>query len=81
MTNANCVLDYMNGFRCNVTGSTSNVALATPQVARRCGADPANGKMQASPGNCTYGAKQPFYWFQQDQNNVRALIVADTISH
>lgn len=62
--------NYMNGFRCNVTGSTSNVALATPQVARRCGADPLNGKMQASPGNCTYGAKQPFYWFQQDQNNM-----------
>ncbi|PSR74247.1 hypothetical protein PHLCEN_2v9991 [Hermanssonia centrifuga] len=62
--------NYMNGFRCNVTGSTSSVALAEPQVARRCGADPANGKMQAAPGNCTYGAKQPFYWFQQERNNM-----------
>ncbi|EKM57794.1 uncharacterized protein PHACADRAFT_251644 [Phanerochaete carnosa HHB-10118-sp] len=62
--------NYMNGFRCNVTGSTSNVALAKSQVPRRCGADPANGKMQADPGNCTYGAKQPFYWFQLEQNNM-----------
>ena len=63
----------MNGFRCNVTGSTSNVALATPQVARRCGADPANDKMQAAPGNCTYGAKQPLYWFQKERNNVSPI--------
>lgn len=63
-------LDYMNGFRCNVTGSTSNVALATPQLPRRCGADPQNDKPEASPGNCTYGAKLPFYWFQAERNNV-----------
>lgn len=62
--------DYMNGFRCNVTGSTSKVALATPQLPRRCGADPTNGKPEAAPGNCTYGAKQPFYWLQQERNNV-----------
>ncbi|KAI0792794.1 hypothetical protein C8Q75DRAFT_804519 [Abortiporus biennis] len=62
--------NYMNGFKCNITGSTSNVALAKPQVPRRCGADPDNGKMQASPGNCTYGAKQPFYWFQAERNNM-----------
>ncbi|OCH94830.1 hypothetical protein OBBRIDRAFT_788832 [Obba rivulosa] len=62
--------NYMNGFQCNVTGSTSNVALAQSQVPRRCGADPANGKPNASPGNCTYGAKQPFYWFQAEQNNM-----------
>ncbi|OBZ72040.1 Tubulin beta-2 chain [Grifola frondosa] len=62
--------NYMNGFKCNITGSTSNVALAQPQVPRRCGADPDFGKPEASPGNCTYGAKQPFYWFQQEQNNM-----------
>ncbi|KAI0703781.1 hypothetical protein BC835DRAFT_1410509 [Cytidiella melzeri] len=62
--------NYMNGFKCNVTGSTSDVALAKPQVARRCGKDPANGKMVDTPGNCTYGAKQPFYWFQQQNNNM-----------
>ncbi|CAL1716080.1 unnamed protein product [Somion occarium] len=62
--------NYMNGFKCNITGSTSNVALATPQLARRCGADSENGKPEASPGNCTYGAKQPFYWFQQERNNM-----------
>ncbi len=62
----------MNGFQCNVTSATSNVALAKPQVARRCGADPDNGKPEDAPGNCTYGAKQPFYWFQKERNNVRA---------
>ncbi|KAF9238557.1 hypothetical protein BU15DRAFT_75246 [Melanogaster broomeanus] len=62
--------NYMNGFQCRVTGSTSTVALATSKVARRCGADPANGKPNAVPGNCTYGAKQPLYWFQAEQNNM-----------
>ncbi|CCM02225.1 uncharacterized protein FIBRA_04305 [Fibroporia radiculosa] len=62
--------NYMNGFRCNVSGSTSTVSLAAPQVARRCGADPANGRPEASPGNCTYGAKQPLYWFQAEGNNM-----------
>ena len=63
--------DYMTGFKCNVTGSTSNVALAKAQVPRRCGADPEHGKPDADLGNCTYGAKQPFYWFQAERNNVR----------
>ncbi|KAJ2924869.1 hypothetical protein H1R20_g12243, partial [Candolleomyces eurysporus] len=62
--------NYMNGFRCNVTGSTSTVPLAKSQVARRCGSDPENGKLQDVPGNCTYGAKQPFYWLQAERNNV-----------
>ena len=62
----------MNGFRCNITGSTSAVPLAKPKVPRRCGADPAFDKPDASPGNCTYGAKQPFYWFQKEANNVRS---------
>ena len=64
---------YMNGFQCNVTNSNSNVALATSKVARRCGADPANGKPEAVPGNCTYGAKQPLYWLQAENNNVTIL--------
>ncbi|KAI0775035.1 hypothetical protein BD413DRAFT_603061 [Trametes elegans] len=62
--------NYMNGFKCNITGSTSDVPLAKSQVARRCGADPDNGKPDAAPGNCTYGAKQPFYWFQKERNNM-----------
>ncbi|KAH9847531.1 hypothetical protein C2E23DRAFT_907078 [Lenzites betulinus] len=62
--------NYMTGFKCNVTGSTSDVPLAAPQVPRRCGADPDNGKNEAAPGNCTYGAKQPLYWFQQERNNM-----------
>ena len=74
----------MNGFKCNITGSTSDVPLAKPQVPRRCGADPDYGKPDAAPGNCTYGAKQPFYWFQNERNNVRALWVSsgsDTLAN
>ncbi|KAI1797408.1 hypothetical protein LXA43DRAFT_878023 [Ganoderma leucocontextum] len=62
--------NYMNGFKCNVTGSTSNVPLAKPEVPRRCGPDPAFGKAEAVLGNCTYGAKQPLYWFQTERNNM-----------
>ncbi|EIN04021.1 hypothetical protein PUNSTDRAFT_146766 [Punctularia strigosozonata HHB-11173 SS5] len=62
--------NYMNGFKCNVTNATSNVALATPQIPRRCGADPENNVPNPTPGNCTYGAKQPFYWFQAERNNM-----------
>ena len=64
-------IDYMNGFRCNITGATSTVPIATSRVPRRCGADPDFKKPDAAPWNCTYGAKQPFYWFQNEQNNVR----------
>ncbi|KAJ7116550.1 hypothetical protein C8R44DRAFT_739251 [Mycena epipterygia] len=62
--------NYMNGFKCNVTGTTSTVPIAAPKVPRRCGSDSANGKWHAAPGNCTYGAKQPLYWFQQERNNM-----------
>ncbi|KAF5375958.1 hypothetical protein D9615_008151 [Tricholomella constricta] len=63
--------NYMNGFKCNVTGSTAQAApLATPKVARRCGVDPINQKFQSVPGNCTYGAKQPFYWVNKERNNM-----------
>ncbi|KAJ7432516.1 hypothetical protein B0H11DRAFT_2125771 [Mycena galericulata] len=62
--------NYMNGFKCNITGSTSSVPLAAPKVPRRCGSDSANGKWHAAPGNCTYGAKQPLYWFQAEANNM-----------
>jgi len=61
---------YMNGFRCNITNPTSTVALAQSKVPRRCGADIPNGKLQAAPGNCTYGAKQPLYWFNLERNNM-----------
>ncbi|KAI0322548.1 hypothetical protein OF83DRAFT_1167425 [Amylostereum chailletii] len=62
--------NYMNAFQCNITNSQSNVALAKPQVPRRCGADPDFDKHLPVPGNCTYGAKQPFYWFQRERNNM-----------
>jgi hypothetical protein len=62
--------NYMNGFKCNVTSSTSAVPIAKSQVPRRCGADPINNVPEDVPGNCTFGAKQPFYWFNQEQNNM-----------
>jgi len=62
--------NYMNGFKCNVTGSTSTVPVAQSKLARRCGADPKNGKPHSAPGNCTYGAKQPYYWFNLERNNM-----------
>lgn len=62
--------NYMTGFRCNITDATSTVALAKPEVPRRCGADPKRNKPNAVPGNCTYGAKQPLYWFQAEKNNM-----------
>jgi hypothetical protein len=67
--------DYMNGFRCNVTGATSDVPVAQAQLPRRCGLEGKDGTPSttpglATPGNCTYGAKQPFYWFQAERNNV-----------
>jgi hypothetical protein len=71
--------NYMNGFKCNVTGATSSIPLAKPQVARRCGADVENQKFQDVPGNCTYGAKQPFYWKQLERNNVSELLVLSLV--
>ncbi|KAJ3711352.1 hypothetical protein C8R42DRAFT_689393 [Lentinula raphanica] len=62
--------NYMTSFQCNVTNATSTVPLAKPQVPRRCGADPEFGKGSASLGNCTYGAKQPLYWFQAENNTM-----------
>ena len=52
---------YMAGFKCKVTGSTSNVALATPKPPVWC---------EGNPNNCTKGAKQFIGWHQQDGNNI-----------
>ncbi|KAK2467259.1 hypothetical protein APHAL10511_000808 [Amanita phalloides] len=61
---------YMNGFKCDIANPTSKVPLAQSKVARRCGADRANDKPQAALGNCTYGAKQPLYWFNLERANM-----------
>ncbi|OBZ72245.1 hypothetical protein A0H81_08036 [Grifola frondosa] len=62
--------NYMNGFKCQVTGATGTKAIGTPGLPRRCGADPNNGHPNATPGNCTIGPKQPFYWYQNERNNM-----------
>lgn len=62
---------YMNGYQCNITNAKSTVPLAQPQVPRRCGADNDPELVKpADPQNCTYGAKQPIYWLQQERNNL-----------
>ncbi|KXN89494.1 hypothetical protein AN958_05656, partial [Leucoagaricus sp. SymC.cos] len=60
--------NYMNGFRCKVTNATSTTPLAKPEIPRRCGADPEFNRQFSVPQNCTYGAKQPFYWLNDNSN-------------
>ncbi|KAH9058370.1 hypothetical protein EDB87DRAFT_923260 [Lactarius vividus] len=60
---------YMNGFQCNMEGAVSTTPLPPAQVARRCGDDPDLGH-PANPANCTYGPKQPLYWYQKEGNNM-----------
>ncbi|KAG9125644.1 hypothetical protein FRC07_006766 [Ceratobasidium sp. 392] len=52
---------YMNPFDCNVTNATSTMPIPPPQVPRYCPVDKTN---------CTVGAKQPFYWLQNEGNNI-----------
>ncbi|EJF64983.1 hypothetical protein BD309DRAFT_206196 [Dichomitus squalens] len=61
---------YMNAFKCKVTGDAGNQPLGKPALPRRCGADPTNGRPNATPGNCTVGAKLPMYWYQKEGNNM-----------
>jgi hypothetical protein len=55
---------YMNPFDCAVTNAISSVPLPQSKVPRYCPIDKTN---------CTVGAKQPFYWLQNEGNNVRPL--------
>ncbi|KAF9790728.1 hypothetical protein BJ322DRAFT_409934 [Thelephora terrestris] len=52
---------FMNGFRCQVTGSTANTPIGTPQVPKRCTND---------PSQCYTGPQQPLYWYQAEGNNI-----------
>ena len=52
---------YMQGFKCNVTGSTSKIPLAAPKPAVWC---------EGAPRNCTSGAKQIISWNQATGNNI-----------
>ncbi|KAG8746514.1 hypothetical protein FRC10_004648 [Ceratobasidium sp. 414] len=52
---------YMNPFDCNVANATSTAPIPPPQVPRYCPVDKTN---------CTVGAKQPFYWLQNEGNNM-----------
>ncbi|EMD34047.1 hypothetical protein CERSUDRAFT_67654 [Gelatoporia subvermispora B] len=61
---------YMIPFQCQVTGATGTTPIGTPMTARRCGADPDNGRPDPTPGNCTIGPKNPLYWYQQEGNNM-----------
>lgn len=50
-----------NWFRCKVSGKTGTTPIPKAQLARKCPYD---------KNNCTVGAKLPFYWDQQQNNNV-----------
>jgi hypothetical protein len=52
---------YMQGYKCNVTNSVSNIPLATPKPAVWC---------EGNPGSCTKGAKQLISWNQAEANNI-----------
>ncbi|KAL5635058.1 hypothetical protein ACGC1H_002927 [Rhizoctonia solani] len=58
---------YMNGFQCNVTGATATTPIPKGQVPARCVGD---------SSKCVKGAKQPFYWDQQERNNMFDSIYA-----
>lgn len=47
-------------YKCQVTGATGTRALPKPVLARKCPFD---------KNNCTTGAKQMFFWQQQERNN------------
>jgi hypothetical protein len=51
----------MSGFKCNVTGATSNTPVATAQPPVWCEDD---------TSKCVSGAKQLIYWNQADGNNI-----------
>lgn len=52
---------YMEGFRCNVTGATSNTPVSRARAPVWCEDD---------QSNCVKGAKQMVYWNQLEGNNV-----------
>ncbi|KAK4683791.1 hypothetical protein P7C73_g6433, partial [Tremellales sp. Uapishka_1] len=53
---------YMLGYRCNVTGATGTTPLPSANTANIC-------DYPTDTSNCTVGAKQPHYWFQNERNN------------
>ncbi|KAI0279745.1 hypothetical protein BGY98DRAFT_915518 [Russula aff. rugulosa BPL654] len=61
--------NYMTAFQCNFANAVSTKTLATPNVPRRCGPEQSNN-FTWNYSNCTYGAKQPFYWYQAERNNM-----------
>ncbi|KAF8501716.1 hypothetical protein F5888DRAFT_1941595 [Russula emetica] len=61
--------NYMTGFQCNFANAASTKKLGTPNVPRRCGPEQSNN-FTWNYANCTYGPKQPFYWYQAERNNM-----------
>ncbi|WVQ82351.1 hypothetical protein IAT38_004479 [Cryptococcus sp. DSM 104549] len=54
--------NYFLGYRCNVTGATGVTPLPAAKTANKC-------DYPTDTSNCTVGAKQPHYWFQNERNN------------
>ncbi|WWC61848.1 uncharacterized protein I303_104433 [Kwoniella dejecticola CBS 10117] len=54
--------NYFLGYRCNITGATGVTPIPPPKTANKC-------NYPTDTSNCTVGAKQPHYWYQNERNN------------
>ena len=54
--------NYHLVYRCKVDGATGVTPLPAPKTANKC-------NLPVDTSNCTVGAKQPHYWYQNERNN------------
>ncbi|WRT66341.1 uncharacterized protein IL334_003296 [Kwoniella shivajii] len=54
--------NYFLGYRCNITDATGITPIPSPKTANKC-------NYPSDTSNCTVGAKQPHYWYQNERNN------------
>lgn len=54
--------NYHLVYRCKVDGASGTVPLPRANIANKC-------NFPEDTSNCTVGAKQPHYWFQNERNN------------
>ncbi|WWC70230.1 uncharacterized protein I206_104180 [Kwoniella pini CBS 10737] len=54
--------NYFLGYKCNITDAIGLTPIPTPKTANKC-------NYPTDISNCTIGAKQPHYWYQNERNN------------
>lgn len=64
---------YLNMYRCKINGATSTKTIGTGKVATMCGPSAHRG-IAVGAGGCIEGPKTPFYWKQNQGNNVRLAL-------